>query len=469
MQSNSSPSLFNKRNSEVRKSFDVTKYQIIYNSVFESEEVKQSFHKHLKEEFNDEQFEFLLEVQKFKKEVEKEQKLKLFFHILETFIFDGSKCELNLSGKTKTDILSKIGPQLTVKNDWVIKNEETIFDSLYESIYFILNADSFPRFVRTDSAQKIILKKHSDRGICCLKITTQFPHGNDHFYHPYIEDLDWEYSKQIIKDNNDWELVGSKVDDHLNSFVSFVNYFPNVTLAPGNVSLKYECVLPFTLDRCLLGYLTNTTLKKADPNTTFIETQEYISADQILKHYCQNGKEDLISSVQTDLTVNNAHISLGTPFFPRFFKYGGSVHYDEKEKLFISLLKSYFPVGTKLVKPVNSKMVMKNGKISSKNAYPLFEFMITAYKEIEEKKVLFTQINCIDAFGWTHNPLVVKLLAKTRGLELRNTLVSQASQIPEDTKIEDCKEELCKEEDGNPVNGLGKLLYEMRMNQLKTK
>jgi hypothetical protein len=92
--------------------------------------------------------------------------------------------------------------------------------------------------------------------------------------------------------------------------------------------------------------------------------------------------------------------------------------------------------------------------------------LFVIYKDIKEKKVLFTQINCVDAFGWTHNPQVVKLLAKSRGLELRNTLVAQTSLIPEDTKIEDCKKELCEEVDGKPINGLGKLLYEMRMKQL---
>jgi hypothetical protein len=247
----------------------------------------------------------------------------------------------------------------------------------------------------------------------------------------------------------------------VNTFFSTVNFFPEVCYAKKAVSAKYECVLPYSLDRCCLGYLTNDALRDADPNTNFIETHEYFTKEQIEKIYKDKGRQVDIKNYATNLTVNTAHISFGFPFNPRVYRYGGAFHFDKKERVLTTILKSYFDENTDSLKTYKTKVVTKlGGKKVDAKAYPLFNYMITVYKQIDENKVLFSQVNVCDASGWTNHEAVHRPIVKARGYEFRNTLHKVVSEMHPEKTIESCKEDLCKEVEGKVFNGLGKLLFD---------
>jgi hypothetical protein len=247
----------------------------------------------------------------------------------------------------------------------------------------------------------------------------------------------------------------------VNTFFSTVNFFPEVCYAKKAISAKYECVLPYSLDKCCLGYLTNDALRDADPNTTFIETQDYFTKEQIEKIYKEQGRESDIKNYATNLTVNTAHISFGFPFNPRVYRYGGAFHFDKKERVLTTILKSYFDENSNSLKTYKTKVVTKPGgkKVETK-AYPLFNYMITVYKQIDENKVLFSQVIVCDASGWTNHEALYRKIVKARGLEFRNTLFKVVSEIDKDKTVENSKEMLCKEVKGKVYNGLGKLLFD---------
>eukprot|EP01080_Neovahlkampfia_damariscottae_P002120 gene2120-1986_t len=449
---------------------DKTKYILLFESIYTNDEVGDAFQDYLKTEYNEEPLKFLRAVLALKTSKEEfKYSIEPVKAIMKNYIVDGAPYEVNISFKTKDKLLQQFKPQEN-EEEWILKvSPYKLFKVVAKIVREELFHDNWKRFIRTDVVEKIITKYYHDKTVCTLKIVQDFPFDDEHFRHPYVEDKDFEFSKSLVQDNSDWELIGTKVENQVNTFFSLVNYFPTVCYAKKAVSIKYECVLPYSLDRCCLGYLTNKSLKASDPNTMHIETHKYLSREEVLKVYEEKGKLNNVKNYESGLTINTAHITFGFPFNPRIYEYGGGYHYDPKERLLVTVLKCHFDPSTDSLQTYRTDAVTKkNGKkIKNTKCYPMFEYMITVYHEIDDKKVLFSQVNVCDASGWTNGETLPKLLAKARGLELRNTLHKMASEFPEDTKIEDYKDELLKEVDGQPFNGLGKLLWDTRINEKK--
>ena len=76
----------------------------------------------------------------------------------------------------------------------------------------------------------------------------------------------------------------------------------------------------------------------------------------------------------------------------------------------------------------------------------------------------------MDSGGWTHNDGMLKLIAKQRGSKIHDTLSKLIPDFPEDAKIEDYKEKLCKkDENGKFSDGLGILLYDLKIDEQNEK
>ena len=72
----------------------------------------------------------------------------------------------------------------------------------------------------------------------------------------------------------------------------------------------------------------------------------------------------------------------------------------------------------------------------------------------------------MDSGGWENSDAIIKMLAKSRGTKFRETLTKLIADFPENAKIEAYKEILCKmNENGKFVDGLGKLIYDLRIDE----
>jgi hypothetical protein len=103
--------------------------------------------------------------------------------------------------------------------------------------------------------------------------------------------------------------------------------------------------------------------------------------------------------------------------------------------------------------------------LKKKKVYPIFSFVFTRYQKIDDKKVLFSQVMVNDFGGWTTDPSLFKVVGKKRGANFRSSLLELVEKYPENAKIEDYKESLCQEENGKFIDGYGKLLYDLKIEE----
>ena len=78
---------------------------------------------------------------------------------------------------------------------------------------------------------------------------------------------------------------------------------------------------------------------------------------------------------------------------------------------------------------------------------------------------IFGQVLLTDLGGWTGNDYLFKTLMKQRGNQFMSTIKNLMKEFPEDTKISDYEDLLCKEENGKVIDGFGKLIFELKIDE----
>jgi hypothetical protein len=86
--------------------FDKMNLMIHFESSFTNKSVGEAFFNFLKTEFNEEPWNFITDVNSIKKQKNKKEKILLIQKIIEKYIKDDSVSEINVSGKTKLEILT---------------------------------------------------------------------------------------------------------------------------------------------------------------------------------------------------------------------------------------------------------------------------------------------------------------------------------------------------------------------------
>eukprot|EP01080_Neovahlkampfia_damariscottae_P001882 gene1882-1023_t len=268
-----------------RKEFDISKYYVKFSSVFKNSEFNNAFSNYLKNEYILEQFEFLIEVQRYNETNDKSEKLKIFFEIVELFILGGAKKELNLSGKTKNDFFELVGDQLNINNIWIIKNENLVFENLYGSISNEIQADSFPRFIRSPISEKLIEKYHKDNTLIELKEVHDFPYTDEHFQIEIVTDMDIVFMGKLMEEDYDWKLVYSNSKLQLNTYHLNKLYFPNVSFLSKSTVYKYEFILPYPLDICINAFNSMEREKEKSSMVVDYDLLSYLKPDELENQY----------------------------------------------------------------------------------------------------------------------------------------------------------------------------------------
>jgi hypothetical protein len=251
----------------------------------------------------------------------------------------------------------------------------------------------------------------------------------------------------------------------MNTYFSSDNYLPNLSYSKSISQIKYECVLPFSFQRVLLGYLTNESIKKSDPNITRTRTLQYFTFEELEKQY-ENKKSNQCKKYKRNLAINASDIYLHSLLNPRVHNLSISYIYDPEAKMLIYIGKPFVKEGMEYGKPVMMEVVSSKGaKPKLQKAYPMFDCLMTVFQKLDDSRVLFTQTHAVDVGGWASNRTVLRQLAKNRGIEFMEKLNCLILQYPEDAKISDYEKELCCEKDGIPVDGFGKLLYDLNIDE----
>jgi hypothetical protein len=465
-----------KKNGKSSKSSKFNHQQFIlhFDSIFVQQEIGEEFQNFLKSEKDEGAFLFLNHFKQFKFETrDKKQQVEKLKEIIESFLLEGSIQHLNISDKAKSSIL-EVYETLLLENDKITKNGEIWIQQTIELLVQIerttrqeLEHHHWKRFLRIKSCESIIRKYHMIGSICSPQISQYFTHSDDYFNHSIIFDRDFEFANLIFKDSFDWTMLPQPNNDKMNVFFTDLNFLPNVSFSKNTKTVKFESVIPLNLQTMLLAHATNTSLSKSDPHTSFIETKEYYHFEELKEFSKENGFQEEVGKFERNLSIGVMHIKLPFPLNPRVYNHSCSMKYDPVDQSVISLMKPFVVGPMKFSESSVFDFRTKDGKINKNiKTYPLFSCCFTKYQKIDEEKVLFSQVLILDLAGWANQASMTKLIAKDRASKFLSSLMKIKDELPkEKLEIEDHKNSLCKENEGKIVDGLGKLLYELKIDE----
>jgi hypothetical protein len=303
---------------------------VVFESSLKNKSVGSAFFQFLKSEFNEEPWIFLDEIQQLKEMKDETKILKKIKQLYETFIEEKSKCELNISS-TKRENLKMLISKETEK--WTLEtNPLEIYDEVVETIIGQLRHDSWKRFYRSKFCEDIILKYHDDSSVCSPLTTLQFFYEPKHFENIDILDSDFDFGKTLLEDNYNWELVGSKAEYQVNSYYTTLNFLPNLPNSGSIGSMKYQCVLPFSMHQCLIGVFAKRFSLKSEPTLYSVTTQKYSSFDELSKDFEERNMLSSLSKYPRGNVCTRGLTWLPFPLNVRQATNSISFAYDSKTK-----------------------------------------------------------------------------------------------------------------------------------------
>lgn len=171
------PKLSHKFLHETTKSTSMNEYVVIFESIFQVEEMYQAFYNHLQYEYCSESMDFLCELEKFFKE--SKTSTKNLKGLIDKYIRSGAELELNLSHQTKNELVEVLKDQVS-HEEWKLKETpEQVFYNLRNAIILQMKMSTFPRFVRKNICQIVIEKLKFDPKVVLIKKNIEFPYTNE--------------------------------------------------------------------------------------------------------------------------------------------------------------------------------------------------------------------------------------------------------------------------------------------------
>ena len=264
------------------------------------------------------------------------------------------------------------------------------------------------------------------------------------------------------------QLVSGSKNGIGNTFSSTIDYFPN--LSSRVTALKHECILSHSFDKVLLACLSDRiTTNDIDPSVTQIKTVEYYSHENLLKIFKEQGIESSIEKYKRSQIVNHSHLDLGPLTTPRTLCVGITAHYDKENETVHFFGKPFQRDDRKFFQTTKMDVVLKKGEEPKNvNAIPIFDWFSYYIQRIDEKKIIYTQIHMLSIGGFLGKlnfDTLSRKMVKTQGEKLAQNLFKIMNKIPDDAKIKDYMEEYSKlDEFGIPLDGSGRLLYDLNIN-----
>jgi hypothetical protein len=454
--------------------FNHQNFILHFDSIFLVQEIGLEFQHFLKSEKNESPFLFLKDFKQFKSEInENKLQVEKLKEIIETFLLEGSTQEVKISEKAKSSIL-EVYETLLLENEKISKNKEVWVQQTMELLIQIerlttqeLVHHHWKRFLRIKSCETFILKYHLIGSICSPQISQYFTHADDYFDHPIIFDKDFEFADLLLKDSYDWTMMPQPKNNKMNIFFTNLNFLPNASFSKNSLCVKFEAIFPLDFQTMLLAHASNASIIKSDPHISFIETKEYYNFEELKEFSKEKGFQEEVGKFERNLTVGIMHIKLPLPLNQRVYNHSCSLKYDPVDQSVMSLMKPFVVGSMKFGESSVFDLFNKDGKLNKNiKAYPLFSYCFTKYQKIDEEKTLFSQVLILDPAGWANQPLLTKMIAKDRATRVLGSLMKLRSEFPEGKlKIEDYKNSLCRENEGKVFDGLGKILYELKIDE----
>jgi hypothetical protein len=270
------------------------------------------------------------------------------------------------------------------------------------------------------------------------------------------------FSKKLLT----FELIGSHSEHKLNTFYSKLNYLPNVKFAKKVKTLKYECIFPVSFQRLVLAYSSNKSALKSDPNMTRMKSVDFIDFETQKKIFQENGWQHELGDIERNLLIQISNNSVAFPLNPRVMHMGTTATYDPENRILNLMSKPFVYQGFNFFESTMMDVAPKQGQpVKKMKAYPIFDFFFLRYQQIDEKKVLFSQVHIFDLGGWASgNEFLTKKVAQQRGEIFLESIQMMLKEYPEGSTIEENKKEMLKvDNEGKIIDGLAKMIYELKI------
>eukprot|EP01080_Neovahlkampfia_damariscottae_P004522 gene4522-7900_t len=439
------------------QAFDKRQFTVHFDSVFTNKKMGNAFKDFLATEHNLDAWNFLTAVKSLETLTDPKDKVKKTKEIIANFIDVGSKEEINISAELRNGVTNTFRKQED-SEEWSIEATPIeVFSDCYKLVVNLLTHDPFKRFVRTPECEAVMKQFKHDSTVISPLITTRFGFDDDYFTHQHFRDRDIDFFLSLFQDSYNWTMIGSKVEDSMNAYVSHTNFFPDVTVVKKYQISKFESVLPCTMDQALLSYFDNEQLYKSDPNCGNYETTEYHTYDDLLEFHKKSNTLDHIQKYKRETAVSNIVMKLPFPFNSRVADYAMTCYYDPENEVFMRIGKTYIKEGKFGTKDKKEVPLKRGADPKKAKVYSLFLFSAGLYKKMDNNRVFYQEVNINNLAGWFSKDALFKVITKDRKDKFRDQMLQLAREFPEDTKIADHKERLFKLVDGKP-NGLGQLL-----------
>ena len=211
-----------------KNKFNYKDYYLKEDSIFINNDFKNEFYKMLKEQHDTDPFDFILEVLELinsYKNYDEKYIIKKCNEIIELYIIEKSKKELNLSYEIKKSFLESFKLQENNDEKWILKI--SINDLFYEILNFIkseLLYDKFSIFVRRKECIKLIKKYYKNSDLIITRITKDFNYTIKDLENTLIiTEKDIELLDIISNDSFEWIIT--KKNNKKN--IKTISYFSN--------------------------------------------------------------------------------------------------------------------------------------------------------------------------------------------------------------------------------------------------
>lgn len=312
-------------------------YTFDYAALIKSEQGRELFAQHCKNEFNLENFEFVVAVEDlqatviafadWKQNAEQaravQDKVQAIF---EQFVQNGGKKEVNLSGGIRKDLLAKLEQ---AKTDLTILPE--VYNKAYYATTILLANDVFARFVRAPLFTQFVEKASSSTiaklgGIHMSALPEMMLHEK-HFESEILSVDDMHMMTHMGKDFYHWDCISSNPKSNCQVFVgnksfvskSAINKYGELKMA------KLVCYLQNVSAKEIANLICS-----SDYFTTTFESFDNI---QVLEHFSGTKSSPSYS-------VFRAEMGMGPLFQKREFVLTYSLVYYASQKAYLFMLRS---------------------------------------------------------------------------------------------------------------------------------
>jgi hypothetical protein len=379
---------------------DKRNYSLIYESVFNNDEIKKEFSIFLKKERNLEPFEFILEVEKIKNEKDFEEKAK---EVYLKYIKSNSSHEINISNEEKQKF-----KQIFESKE--IKIKRNVFDKLLQIIKTELKMDNYLRFTKSKECEKLIENNKKDETIVCSDKKKIFPYTNLDFSSFYITTKDIEFLDHISKDSLSWKLSYKNEKEKAYGFISseVSDFLPNISFGESAVMIKYSLIYPMSMAKTFYLHFLFEAIN--------LETLMYTPYENMKEEFekLDDGLKKFNNSTNTDNYVRSVSCcSYLMSYFPIGPKYClTSMIYDEKEeelKYYGKIMVPDEDIDGYLKKTHKKKIKTKKGEKEVKFTSSI-GFSYGSFKKLDENRTISTNVTILTV---SKNKNLTKLLMKT--------------------------------------------------------